>query len=238
MDTETRGRPHWGCELWSAHGPQAPVGGVVSGLPLNYSSLAPGGWALPTPAPGAHPGGSIQPLPRTKPSEAVGREEGGQERVSKPHSSSSQPRLPHHVQQSWGLWGPAPCMTYHSGKPAHSAPRPQEVRARAETGQDSLSVLGALAPGSTDIIPSQPPSFQKAARSTFLELHLFSWGVPGWRGETQHPESTALRGNFCTPFIQSFSISPRPPEATVPGPLHLPAPDPPGLAAQLPQPKP
>lgn len=86
--------------------------------------------------------------------------------------------------------------------------------------------------------PLPTPILPKSSQEHFLRASLIFLGVPGWRGETQHPESTALRGNFCTPFIQSFSISPRPPEATVPGPLHLPAPAPPGLAAQLPQPKP
>ena len=50
--------------------------------------------------------------------EAVGRE-GGQERVSEPHSSrSSQTRFPHHSQQYLGWWGLDPCMKNHGGKPA------------------------------------------------------------------------------------------------------------------------
>lgn len=97
-------------------------------------------------------------------------------------------------QQSWGLWGPVHNISQWETSPL--SPMPQRGQAHVETGQDSLSVLGARAPGGMDIIPSQPPSFQKAARSTFLELHLFSWGSWDGEGKPQHPESPALRGKF------------------------------------------
>lgn len=85
--------------------------------------------------------------------------------------------------------------------------------------------------------PLPIPSFQKAAGSTFLERQLFSWGVPGWRGETAAASRVSCfeRGTICTPFIQSFLSAPQPAEATAPEPLRLRAPALPGPAAEPPR---
>lgn len=78
-------------------------------------------------------------------------------------------------QQSWSLWGPVHNISQWETSPL--SPMPQRGQAHLETGQDSLSVLGARAPGGMDVIPS--PILPKSSQEHFFRASLIFLGVPG-----------------------------------------------------------
>lgn len=198
MDTQTGGRPPWGSELWSAYGPRAPVGCMVSGLPLNCSSLVPGDWVLPTPAPGAYPAGPIQPVPRTKPSETVRKERGGA------GMSPQTPQIQEYTNQAssplsteLGLEGPSPLHDVSQWETSPLSPTP--LRGQGPCGHRPALSLSPWCASSRKhghhLLPD--PILPKSNRSTFLELHLFfCGGSQDGEGKPQHPESTTSRGKF------------------------------------------
>lgn len=111
-----------------------------------------------------------------------------------------------------------PCMRSHSVETARSSPSWERS---GPTWKQARALLPALAPRSTDIIPSQP-LVSKNSQEHFLRASIISWGSQDGEGKLQHPESTALRGKlFAHHFYSLFLSAPRPPEAIVPEPLHL-----------------
>lgn len=105
-----------------------------------------------------------------------------------------------------GLVGPRPLHEKSQWETAHYCLAPQRAEGRCGCGP-GLSVPGALAPKSMDVVPSQPYP-PKSNQEHFLRVSvIFLGGVPVWREETPASRVKFFEGKLFAhlgPFLRLF----------------------------------
>lgn len=177
--------------------------------PSEPPSEVPGGRATPTLPPGSHPAIHIQPLPRTKPLEAVGRGWRAGVSLQTPQLQESPNRVSSPRTAASGLMGPRPLPEKSQRETIPLSPHARRGAGRRGSGP-GLLVPGALAPESMDIAPSLPYPPQ-SNQEHFLRVSFIVLGGP--RVERGNPsiQLTSLRGKVFArsgPFLQPLSTSP------------------------------
>lgn len=107
-----------------------------------------------------------------------------------------------------GLVGPRPLHEKSQWETAHYCLAPQRAEGLCGCGP-GLSVPGALAPKSMDVVPSQPYP-PKSNQEHFLRVSvIFLGGSQSGERKPQHPESNSLRGSYLHTWdhFYAFSIS-------------------------------